>query len=237
MNNQPPPMVLGEIQNKPSSSQTSKLSTSSMVLKCAYDFSYTSIKENINPSIKLKLSDIGYFDSLPDEILIKILSKIKIEDLTNFCLTNKILCEFIIDIFLSSKSGLNILARTKKINLAITTINKDSLFDLFTSIGMCYFLLFMTVTDNLFLGRLMKKSTFVFPTSQRISVLVSLIKNSYGLIHLDSFDKFTFLNMKLIFKLYERMINQLVKGWGDFECAKVYKELKSKYILLLLLLV
>lgn len=74
----------------------------------------------------------------------------------------------------------------------------------------------------------MKKCTFYYPTTKRITVFVSLIENSYGILNLGSFEVFTFLNMKLVFKLYERMMNQLTRGWGDFESAKVYKELKGK---------
>lgn len=77
-------------------------------------------------------------------------------------------------------------------------------------------------------GRFIKKSTFVFSTRQRIAIFINVLENSYGTVNIDSFEFFNVSNLKLIFKFYGIMLNQLIAGWQDFESAKVYKELKGK---------
>lgn len=152
MNVHPSSKVLSESQNKPSSSQSAsqatKFSNCSMIFKVADSF-YTSIKENINPSCKPKPNVIGYFDLLPDEILIQVLSLLDMKDLANFCLTNKILCKFFVDTFLLTKSGFFTIVRANQLDLVVSANNKNKLLDFFSSLGMCYCLLFCSTKINI----------------------------------------------------------------------------------------
>lgn len=104
---------------------------------------YTLIKENIDPnkmfSIKAKKSEnnIGCYDLLPDEIFIKILKKLDVEDLANFCLTNSKLRNFVIDNFLLSFAGYHFLIRASQLDVGYDTEKQTCILNLFSSIGKC----------------------------------------------------------------------------------------------------
>lgn len=111
--------------------------SNSKILKIKVDSLNSSGQENVDPSKPiLDQNKIGYFNLLPDEIFIKILKKVEVEDLCNFCLLNGIICKFIVNSFLLSKCGFKFLIRANQLDSVVNKDNQKALFDLFSSIGL-----------------------------------------------------------------------------------------------------
>lgn len=175
---------------------------------------FTNIKENfqqkLNENCK-KEDTMGYFQQLPEEILIKICKFLTKEDLSNLAIVNTKFRNFIVDYFLISHSGLTFLLSNNQItSLEATQEDPQLMLKLFSDIGL-----------------LLKRSTFLFRTCERISLLIHVIENSFGIPSIQTFEYFNFRTIKVLIRCYGKIINKLTCGWGDFECIEVYHILKG----------
>lgn len=179
---------------------------------------FTNIKENLQQKIKnsndKKDETMGYFQEIPEEILIKICKYLTKEELSILAIVNTKFRNFIVDYFLISHSGLTfLLTDNQAVPVEISQEDSQSMLKLFSDIGL-----------------LLKRATFLFRTCERISLLIYVIENSFGIPSLQTFEYFNFRTIKTLVRCYGKIINKLTCGWGDFECIELFNVLKGNLV-------
>ncbi|XP_046920392.1 F-box only protein 47 [Dermatophagoides farinae] len=175
---------------------------------------YTGIKDNIDrPEYENDQKQIiGYFCLLPEEIMIKIFRLLSIEELSLMAMTNSKIRNFIIQFFLFSHPGYVFLIRASQFN----TID-------------IYEPRFIFESQKLFsrIGLLIKRSTFLFRTNDRIDMMIHIMEFSYGIPSIRLLSNHDYAHFKLTIKCYSKLMNTFIKGWRDFECEKMFQKLKD----------
>ena len=173
---------------------------------------YTEIKNNIDRQKYRNEELIGYFDRLPEEIIIKIFQLLSIEELGQLTMTNSKIRDFIIKYFFFTQSGFVFLIRT----------NQFDSFDVYEP-------KFVFETQQLFvrIGLLIKRSTLLFPTNDRIDIIIHIMKSGFGIPSIRLLSNQDYVHFKLIIKCYSKLINSFIQGWRDFECSKMFQKLKG----------